>query len=149
MVEKASRCLWMFSNNLIYCRVQLRVLRSDWQVRQTATWEWRDLKKLRYLECVIKESLRIFPSVPLFARSICETCHISRWQQFVTLPNTARSKICTFWCHSHYLHLSITADVTASISISHCQIWSNRSVYFHSELRFFHAKAAGWKTAKF
>lgn len=39
-----------------------------------------DLKKLKYLECVIKEALRLFPSVPFFARSICEDCHISEFQ---------------------------------------------------------------------
>ncbi|XP_076879046.1 cytochrome P450 4V7 [Brachyhypopomus gauderio] len=35
-----------------------------------------ELKRLSYLECVIKESLRLFPAVPLFARRICNDCHI-------------------------------------------------------------------------
>uniref|UniRef100_A0A8C5LS84 unspecific monooxygenase n=1 Tax=Leptobrachium leishanense TaxID=445787 RepID=A0A8C5LS84_9ANUR len=35
-----------------------------------------DLKKLRYLEAVIKEALRIYPSVPFFARTITEDCTI-------------------------------------------------------------------------
>ncbi|KAM3624068.1 uncharacterized protein V6R79_018603 [Siganus canaliculatus] len=36
-----------------------------------------DLKKLRYLECAIKEALRLFPSVPFFARRLGEDCHIN------------------------------------------------------------------------
>ena len=35
-----------------------------------------DTKKMKYLECVIKESLRIFPSVPMIARVTTEDCFI-------------------------------------------------------------------------
>lgn len=40
-----------------------------------------DLKKLKYLECVIKEALRLFPSVPFFARRLGEDSHISEFHQ--------------------------------------------------------------------
>ena len=33
-----------------------------------------DVRKMKYLECVIKESLRIFPSVPMVARVTTEEC---------------------------------------------------------------------------
>ncbi|XP_056415431.1 cytochrome P450 4V2-like isoform X1 [Hyla sarda] len=35
-----------------------------------------DMKKLRYLEAVVKEALRLYPSVPFFARTTTEDCFI-------------------------------------------------------------------------
>ncbi|XP_043918443.1 cytochrome P450 4V2 [Protopterus annectens] len=35
-----------------------------------------DLKNLQFLDCVIKESLRLFPSVPMFARTLRDGCNI-------------------------------------------------------------------------
>nr|BAV38819.1 cytochrome P450 [Thalassodrilides sp. MI-2015] len=36
-----------------------------------------DIKQMKYLECVVKESLRLFPSVPMMAREIAEDCTIN------------------------------------------------------------------------
>ncbi|CAI5783992.1 cytochrome P450 4V2-like [Podarcis lilfordi] len=35
-----------------------------------------DLKQLRYLDCAIKEALRLFPSVPFFGRTLSEECYV-------------------------------------------------------------------------
>ncbi|XP_074543073.1 cytochrome P450 4V8 [Halichoeres trimaculatus] len=54
-----------------------------------------DLKKLKYLDCVIKESLRLFPSVPFFARWIREDCYINGFK----VPNGANAIIIPYALH--------------------------------------------------
>ncbi|XP_051239608.1 cytochrome P450 4V2 isoform X1 [Dicentrarchus labrax] len=54
-----------------------------------------DLKKLKYLECVIKEALRLFPSVPFFARTLGEDCHINGFK----VPKGANAIIITYALH--------------------------------------------------
>lgn len=53
-----------------------------------------DLKNLRYLECVVKEALRLYPSVPMFARTLREDCCISKWYSvFATFPCVSISAV--------------------------------------------------------
>ncbi|KAM9313677.1 cytochrome P450 4V8 [Pholidichthys leucotaenia] len=54
-----------------------------------------DLKKLKYLECVIKEALRLYPSVPFFARSLGEDCRINGFK----VPKGANAIIITYALH--------------------------------------------------
>ena len=45
-----------------------------------------DIRKLKYMECVVKEALRLFPSVPMFAREISEECNIGKTFQTIMSP---------------------------------------------------------------
>jgi cytochrome P450 family 4 len=39
----------------------------------------RDLNSMKYLECCIKEALRLYPSVPVIARQINEDINIGKF----------------------------------------------------------------------
>ncbi|XP_051939749.1 cytochrome P450 4V2 [Hippocampus zosterae] len=54
-----------------------------------------DLKQLKYLECVIKEALRLFPSVPFFARSLREDTKINGYK----VPSGTNAIIITYALH--------------------------------------------------
>lgn len=45
---------------------------------KTASTSLKQLNNLHYMELVIKESLRLFPSVALIARKVDEDIHLSK-----------------------------------------------------------------------
>ncbi|XP_077541895.1 cytochrome P450 4c3-like [Haemaphysalis longicornis] len=54
-----------------------------------------DLKQMKYLECALKESQRIYPSVPFVARSCTEPFTVGG----VTLPKNSVVEIATYFLH--------------------------------------------------
>ncbi|NXF87119.1 CP4V2 protein, partial [Eubucco bourcierii] len=54
-----------------------------------------DLKNLRYLDCVVKEALRLYPSVPMFARTLREDCCIRGHE----IPKGANVIVLTYALH--------------------------------------------------
>lgn len=41
---------------------------------------FQELSEMKYLDMVLKETLRIYPSVPLVARAVKEDIEISKWE---------------------------------------------------------------------
>lgn len=70
------------------------------------------LGKLKYLECCIKEALRLFPSVPMMTRELSADVTIGSVDDFATIGNSAQ-----------YLHVNTCAGgytVPSGVQVGVC-----------------------------
>ncbi|XP_061684889.1 cytochrome P450 4V2 [Syngnathoides biaculeatus] len=77
----------------VHCKVQHELQEVFGTSERVASME--DLKQLKYLECVIKEALRLYPSVPFFGRSLCEDININGFK----VPKEASAIVLTYSLH--------------------------------------------------
>jgi len=96
----AAAMTWMFYQLGLHQDIQAKlhqelddVITSENESNLTA----EDLKKMPYLEKVIKESLRHYPSVPYIARSVTEECELDGY----TIPVGAEASIMCYNIHHH------------------------------------------------
>ncbi|CAN7976528.1 unnamed protein product, partial [Ixodes persulcatus] len=55
----------------------------------------RDMKEMRYMECVIKESLRLYPSVPFYMRIVEEPLQLAG----TTIPRGTSIQVSSYFLH--------------------------------------------------
>lgn len=93
----ASFCLYLLGHhpevqNKVHEEMD-EVFGDDWERPVTID----DIKRLKYTECVIKESMRIYPAVPLLARMIDEDIQIGKH----TIPKGTVALALIFFMHRH------------------------------------------------
>lgn len=73
-------CLFMLAQHPSYQQKCMDELNEIFDEDDDRSPSIKDIREMRYLEQCIKETLRLFPSVPLIARKLTEDVHLTKCQ---------------------------------------------------------------------